>query len=207
MSDADDTLVFPVHYFDGIGEFKSVVQSLNNEIKELIGDTKIMFAMRKNRSIGNTLVRNKQLSSYGPSAESQKCNARGCRQCPLVIEEQNLTVNGSTVNIPHSLNCKARNIIYMWMCKICREKEIYFGRTTQECHDRTSGHRACFTDAKFEGSAMSMHAKDVHQTRFSLDIFSVAVIKKVSPQRLRREEFKFIDKFRTKLMGLNRYKS
>ena len=114
VSDADDTLVFPVHYFDGIGEFKSVVQSLNNEIKELIGDTKIMFAMRKNRSIGNTLVRNKQLSSYGPSAESQKCNARGCRQCPLVIEEQNLTVNGSTVNIPHSLNCKARNIIYMW---------------------------------------------------------------------------------------------
>ena len=56
-------------------------------------------------------------------------------------------------------------------------------------------------------SALSMHAKDMHQTSFSLDNFSVAVIKKVSPQRLRREEFKFIDKFRTNSLGLNRYKS
>ena len=92
-------------------------------------------------------------------------------------------------------------------CKLCDGKEVYFGRTTQECHDRTSGHRGSFTDEKLDKSALSMHANDVHQTRFSLDIFSVAVIKKVSPQRLRREEFKFIDKYRTNSLGLNRYKS
>ena len=206
-NNTDDTLVFPVHYFDGVAEFKSVVKSLNKEIQELIGDTRIMFAMRKNSSIGNTLVRNKHLSSCDITTESQKCNGRGCRQCPLTIEEQSLVVNGCTVKIPRTLNCKTRNIIYMWICKLCGEREVYFGRTTQECHDRTSGHRACFSDGKFENSAMSMHAKDVHQTRFSLDIFSVAVVKKVSPQRLRREEFKFIDKFQTKTLGLNRYKS
>ena len=88
--------------------------------------------------------------------------------------------------------CKARG---------CRQ------RTIQECHDRTSGHRGSFTEENFEKSALSMHAKDMHQTSFSLDNFLVAVIKKVSPQRLRREEFKFIDKFRTNSLGLNRYKS
>ena len=113
----------------------------------------------------------------------------------------------ATLSTNHSLNCKSRNIIYMWVCKLCDGKEVYFGRTTQECHDRTSGHRGSFTDEKLDKSALSMHANDVHQTRFSLDIFSVAVIKKVSPQRLRREEFKFIDKYRTNSLGLNRYKS
>ena len=112
----------------------------------------------------------------------------------------------STYHEPRSLNCKSRNIIYMWVCKLCDEKEVYFGRTTQECHDRTSGHRGSFTDEKLDKSALSMHANDVHQTRFSLDIFSVAVIKKVSPQHLRCEEFKFIDKYRTSSRGLNRYK-
>ena len=51
-----------------------------------------------------------------------------------------------------------------------------------------------------------MHAKEAHQTQFSIDIFTVAVVKKVSPQRLRREEFKYIDKYRTNSLGLNRYK-
>ena len=41
--------------------------------------------------------------------------------------------------------------------------------------------------------------------KFSLD--TLAVVKKVSPQRIRREEFKFIDKYRTASLGPNRYKS
>ena len=95
-------------------------------------------------------------------------------------------------------------MIYLWLCKLCAE--AYFGRTTQECHDRTSGHRGSFTEDKFEKSALSMHAKDMHQECFSLDNYLVSVVKKVSPQQLRREEFKFIDKYRTLALGLNRYK-
>ena len=46
-----------------------------------------------------------------------------------------------------------------------------------------------------------------HTGLSSLGIFNIAVVKKVSPQRIRREEFKFIDKYRTASLGLNRYKS
>ena len=35
---------------------------------------------------------------------------------------------------------------------------------------------------------------DSHQNNFSLDTFKISVVKKESPQRIRREEFKFIDK-------------
>ena len=108
--------------------------------------------------------------------------------------------------VPHNLNCKSRNVIYIWVCKICGVKEVYLGRTIQECHYRTSGHRGCFNEEKWEKSALSMHAREVHQVQFSLDIFSISVVSKVSPQQLRREEFKYIDKYRTNSLGLNRYK-
>ena len=86
------------------------------------------------------------------------------------------------------------------------QKEAYFGRTIQECNDRTSSHQSCFSESKWEKSALSMHAKDMHQNLFSLNNFSVALAKKVSPQHLRRDEFRFIDKYRTIPFGMNRYK-
>ena len=202
----DDTLVFPIHFFDGVAEFKSMVRSLNNEFQQLIGDTRILFALKKSSSIGNRVIRNKILSFPNISADDQHCNGRGCRQCPQVNAQSIVEINGNNLRIPCHLNCKSKNVIYMWVCKLCGEKETYFGRTTQESHDRTSGHRGCFNDEKWEKSALSMHAKDAHHSQFSLDIFTVAVVKKVSPQRLRREEYKFIDKYRTNSLGLNRYK-
>ena len=67
-------------------------------------------------------------------------------------------------------------------------------------------HRKCFNESNWEKSALSMHAKDRHKDNFSLKNFSVAVIKKVSPQNLRREEFHYIEKYETISSGLNRYK-
>ena len=42
-----DTLVFPVHFFDGVNEFKLLVKSLNTEISQLIGETRILFALKE----------------------------------------------------------------------------------------------------------------------------------------------------------------
>ena len=155
-----DTLVFPVHFFDGVNEFKSLVKSLNTEISQLIGDTRILFALKKGSSIGNRVVQNKQLSFPKVTSDDQHCKGRGCRQCPLVNGSTNVVINGNTLRIPRHLNCKSKNIIYMWICKLCGEKETYFGRTTQECHNRTSGHRGCFDEEKWDKSALSMHARE-----------------------------------------------
>ena len=202
-----DTLVFPVHYFEGLSELKKLIQGLSSEFQQLIGDTRVMIATKKQSSIGNQFVRNKQLSVLkDTAADNQRCNARGCRQCPLTNDKQKIIINDQIVQIPRHLSCKSKHVIYMWICKLCQEKEAYFGRTIQECHKRTSGHRGAFTEEKWDKSALSMHAWEAHRTSFSLDIFSVSIVKKVSPQQLRREEFKFIEKYRTLTHGLNRYK-
>ena len=204
----NNTLVFPVYYFDGIEQFKSMVWELQDDIKQLIGNTRIMFTLKKGSSIGNTLVRNKALCMENPSnSTNQKCNAPGCQQCPLVNTEQKMTINDINISIPRSLNCKTRNVIYLWKCKLCRTNECYFGRTTQKCHSRTNGHRGCFKDDKWEKSALSMHAKDMHDPNFTLDNFNISIIKKISPHHIRREEFRFIEKYRTIQLGLNRYKA
>ena len=193
-----DTLTFPVHYFDGVKELKEVIRSLETELQTLIGDVKITFAMKKRGSIGNSVVRNKQLSFTNAGSNSQRCNGNGCLQCPATINKPKVTINNKSIAIPKTLNCKSKNVVYLWLCKLCAEKEAYFGRTTQECRNRTSGHRNCFNHVdKHEKSALSMHAKDMHAEDFSLNNFCVAVVKKASPQNLRREEFRFIDKYGT----------
>ena len=57
-----DTLVFPVHYFEGIYEFKKLVHSLNNEFHQLIGDTR-MFPKKKRKFPGK-LIGKKQTVEY-----------------------------------------------------------------------------------------------------------------------------------------------
>ena len=145
-NEESNTLVFPVHFFDRLKDFKSLLTDLNEEISELIGDTKVMFAIKKHSSLGNIFVRNKVLSMNlnNEVPTNQKCNGPGCRQCPLVNESKKVTVNGTPVVIPQHLNCKDKNVIYMWICRLCGTKETYFGRTIQESHDRTSGYRSCF---------------------------------------------------------------
>ena len=63
-----------VHYFKGIAEFKTLLKSLDNEIKQLVGDTRIMLALKKGSSIGNRVVRNKQLS-FSNTVDSQPWGA------------------------------------------------------------------------------------------------------------------------------------
>ena len=204
------SLIFPLHFFDKLEEFKSVVYGLKTEMEELIGETRGMFAVKKHSSIGNMMVRNKvrKLSTKLKLCNSQTCNAPGCRQCPLVHKENKFVVNGKTVVAPKHLNCKSKNVIYLWNCILCAE-ENYFGRTIQACHHRTSGHRSCFNSVDtWDKSALSMHASDCHQNNFSVETFNISVVKKDSRQQLRRKEFKVIDKYRNASQGLiSRYKS
>ena len=91
-------------------------------IKQLIGETKVMFAMKKGTSIGNSLVQNKAicLKSYTDSS-NQKCGAPGCLQCPLVNLEHRLTINKTNISIPTSLNCKSRSVVYLWKCSCVKQ--------------------------------------------------------------------------------------
>ena len=106
----EEELVFPLHHFDKLKDFKSTLFSLKEEIKSLIGDTRVMFAIKKHGSIGNMMVQNKHLSMKTNTATNgQKCNSAGCKQCPLVNPEDRFVINGTSLKIPRHLNCKSKN--------------------------------------------------------------------------------------------------
>ena len=52
-----------------------------------------------------------------------------------------------------------------------------------------------------------MHARETHNTNINLENFEISIVKQISPQNIRREEFRFIEKYRTLQLGLNRYKA
>lgn len=136
-----EVITFPISYFDGIDELKKLVGSMKDDLHSLMGDTRIIFAMRKGRSIGNRVVSNKDLCiDTSNNRLNQKCNASRCMQCPLTAGVKHVEVR-----IPMNVTCKSDNVIYLWTCNLCDYDDAYFGRTTQ-CNDRTSGQRGCFND-------------------------------------------------------------
>ena len=202
-------LTFPLHHFEQLDEFKQILRDARDDLTTLIGNTKVIWAVKKNPSIGNMTIRNKELSRETITFTNQKCNGIGCKQCPLVNTEDVLTVNNKRVKAtPKNLNCKSRNVIYLWQCQLCTANNSYFGRTVQVTHKRTNTHRGCFDmEGAWEDSALSMHAKSCHPDNFSLKNFKISLVQQCTPQTIRRNEFKFIDKYKTRVRGLNRYKN
>ena len=95
---------FPIHYFEELKEFRNILKVSERDIQTLIGDTKIVMAIKKNPSIGNTVVKNKQLCEIQMDLESQRCGTPNCRQCPLVSTSNQITINNTTVRKQKNLN-------------------------------------------------------------------------------------------------------
>ena len=165
----NNTITFPIFHFDEINTFKKIIFDAKEDLEQAIGDTKIVMAIKKNPSIGNSLVRNKQLSVCDQTQQNQQCQGPGCLQCPLVNNNDTIYVNNKQIRPPKTLNCKSRNVIYLWQCQVCDDENSYFGRTIQKSHERTNTHRRCFADeTKWEDSALSVHSHSVHPNRMNL---------------------------------------
>ena len=202
----NNTIIFTVDYFDEIKALQELIKNIEQDIKAVFGDINIMLTTRKCSSTGNLLVRNKALCmSDSVISDNQQCSDKRCKICPFMITSDSVLLNNKKLLIPKHLNCKSSEVIYLCVCKKCPEYNAYFGQTVQEQHNRMSGHREKFNIMKYKKSALSMHAYDMHDGELSLEDFSIAVVKKVNPRRLNREEHNFIDKFDTQTKGLNQY--
>ena len=212
-----DKVIFSVKYFKEVSELKKLVHSTSEDIKQLCGDVQILFALRKQPSIGNRVLRNRKISERSgidTDTISQKCGGRGCLTCPqLFNSNEDITVNGMDLVLDFRLTCKDSYVIYVAQCQICNKlpqklkDDTYIGQTVTPFHIRMNGHRDKFKiDNKlaFEKSALSMHCFLTHKSEFNLEFFKVGMIKKVRPTELDREEDNLVSKFRTKIFGINR---
>ena len=205
-------LIFVCEYFKDVNKLKSYLLTLKGDLTKLIGDTKIMIATRKGPSIGSQVMKNRQLGELERDFDNigQKCGARNCKTCPRMLEEDAITANGVKFKLPKNVNCKSTNVIYGDVCQdpecVQNGENLYVGQTLQAFHKRNNGHRNCFNADDFEKSALSTHAMLDHDFNINFDNYKCAILKKTSHLNLDREEYKFTEKLRTNVLGLNRCK-
>ena len=57
----EETVTFPIYYFDGLNELKNIIKESEADLQTLIGSTKIVMAVKKCPSVGNSSIRNKSI--------------------------------------------------------------------------------------------------------------------------------------------------
>ena len=217
-------VVFTTKFFKEVHQLKTLVRNMEEDIQQLCGETRIIFALQKHPSIANSVVKNRKLSegtqttSDNGNRTTQSCLASGCKLCPLLFKlDDTITINGERLVLDSKLSCKDKGVIYVAQCQTCDlykqnnglifYEDSYFGQTATGTNTRFNGHRNKFVidDNKvFEKSALSQHCHDCHDDVMTLSIFKVGIVKKCKPENLDREESRFIAKFRTDIWGLNR---
>ena len=65
-SKKQDSLVFSIQHSRDNNELKKLIRDLEPDIKMICGDIRIIFAIRKHPSIGNRIVKNRQLGKHHP---------------------------------------------------------------------------------------------------------------------------------------------
>ena len=217
----ENKVVFSVQHFHEIGELRKLVNTLRPDVHQLCGEVQITFALRKNASIGNQVVRNRLLSETWVDMSTvdgpidQKCGGRGCLTCPQLFNSEDIImVNGRRVFLDFRLTCRDNNVIYIAQCTLCNKSPIilkedtYFGQTVTQMNVRMNGHRDKFViDGRliYEKSALSIHCFMEHKLQFDMKYFKLGLVKKVRPVEMDREESFMIGDFRTNIFGLNRY--
>ena len=84
----DNVLVDVVDYFEEIQELKSLLNDLKSDICRLIGNNaKVLVSARKGRSIGSSVVQNRQLCEVPiDPMTSQRCGTKKCKSCTLLCD-------------------------------------------------------------------------------------------------------------------------
>ena len=218
----NNNLVFTTKYFKEVKELKKLVHSMKDDIAALVGEGRIIFALKKHESVKDNVVKNRVLSrgstrkngSMKKHPETQACGGKGCKTCPLVFGPgDKVMVNGKEVILDSKLSCKDKNVIYIAQCIVCAGRVggecAYFGQTSTEVRTRFNGHRSSFKidDMNtYTKSALSQHSFDTHPDKFGLEFFKVGFVKQCKAENLDREEHRLISLFRTNLFGINRIK-
>ena len=110
----NETITFSVHFFDGLNDFRKILKDSASDIQTLIGNTKIVVAIKKNPSIGNMVVKNKLICTDNILLENQQSKATNCLQCPLVNTSNEIYVNNMPVRKQRNLNKQQQKNLYIY---------------------------------------------------------------------------------------------
>ena len=106
---AKESLVFTTKYYQEVAQAKTFIRKLEPDIRRVAGDVRIIFALQKNESVQQRVVKNRALS-LGTSGQgsvtkpgqrkTQACGATSCKTCPMMADlHEPMVVNGVKVSL------------------------------------------------------------------------------------------------------------
>ena len=202
-------------------EITAIIKSREDDISQLLGGkTRIVFAEKSHSSTAGLLFAKSSFSELNIEVSTdQKCRIRNCKCCRLMMDKQDdlkkiTTMSNINIRLDLSLNCKSSNIIYIFICKHCKNnadfKEYYIGRSMDRLNVRTNNHRFHFKtkNMEYKNSALANHVFEKHFEHFDqkLDNFDLGIIRSARARNLERCEDYYIWETRADIVGLNRNK-
>ena len=213
-------LILSTQYCKELNEIRSFLEDKKQTIEHIIGkQVSITIAHRRDNNIADEMFKRRRFATTSADSApnsintaditSQACNRPRCLTCKLTSGTANgtLTVNKQIIRLDMRLNCSNENVIYVAQCKLC-DSGFYFGQTWLTLSTRMNSHRAAFKPGCYTKSALSMHISEMHQDKLSekLSNFNLGIIKQCSREELNMFEDIYIEKFKARIIGLNRSK-
>ena len=126
---------------------KKYEKVLINSTKSFIDKKSSDLCQKTGPSIKNRLVNNRQFSLNSKVTKSSPCHQRNCRTYPMIINKEELLINGKKVKSTPG-TCHSYNVTYGIICNLCNK--YYVGRTTRPLHERITEHRIKFYELPFD---------------------------------------------------------
>ena len=213
------SLILSTQFCREVENLRKFINTKLQTIEHIIGnEVSLTIAHRRDSNIADQLFKRRKLATT-PSAvtsgtvnkdynnTSQACHRPRCLTCKLMGGTSNggLIVNGQLCKLDMNLDCSDCNVIYVLQCKLCN-CGFYVGQTWLALSNRMNNHRAAFKPGNYQKSALALHIAEEHNVNLSdkLVNFNLGIIKKVNRDDLNMHEDIFIEKFKARIVGLNR---
>ena len=196
-------------------ELNKFFRDYEQELQQALGNVKLVVSERRHANTSSLLFKKRGFShNVLPSLNDQRCTSKRCKTRSTMNLGKMVNLNGKSVKLDYRSNCSTESVIYVAICKLCRElsneivNNFYLGQTINSLMSRNNGHRDKFKPDRFDQSALAWHIMDAHVDKFSskLESYDFGVVKTVSPMELDRAEDCLIYITKADLVGINRYK-
>ena len=139
---------------------------------------------------------------------AEKCNARGCKTCKILIQSPKIKIGRRVIKLSKG-TCKSYNINYIGICQICEKP--YTGRTTDPLHVRTTGHRHHYNEILKKIAKNEQVDFDTTSDLYSMGLhlyldhgvtdpngfeknYKFGILEIVNPGEIEKKEFKWMHK-------------
>ena len=218
--DSSASLILSAQYCKELKDLRMFLESKKQIIEHIIAENvSITIANRRGSNISDQLFKRRKFATTPadtlgqPRRDSdnslQACKRPRCLTCKLTGSntDGNFIVNNQICELDMSLNCSDENVIYVAQCKLC-SSGFYFGQTWLPINIRMNNHRAAFKADHYSKSSLALHIYEMHSDNIAdkLSNFNLGIIRKCNRVDLNMYEDMYIEKFKARIIGLNRSK-